>query len=471
MRSLALVALFSAGAAGCASRNARFIAQERAEFRRQDSSFVNRAVDQLIQAFVPFRSLPVMSIRPKEIVVSRGDSAWVYQAVGTYVTYRFDRTPDACVPPSRASLVAWRDLPSRTGIDAVALFAAGDSAGMHDTFSTGAPECNGPMVTLHHPMLFAGRIIDRQYRAGTRPVGRGTIDISVGHRGARPCPSKVKTWFESQRSSAECRLTWMQVGITTRLRPTWESALSDTFIVNAVVPAVHIWLDCRGANKSNYLCPTLPHVYDTTARPVPDAPRRTPPQVVTVTGVVKDPVEGVPIPYARVRFENNLVVYADSTGRFTTRLKPGPATAMAECWSRASSAATTGQSQDPFVVRPYMAELVFFLQREQCKRPLGPVRDSVFVGIYQAGVEQSRFLMCGERTLHVWAEFAEQAVSDRDYLLPRLKGQEAPWAFLWTVRGSLTGPGRFGLQSTADYLLKIERVLDIRLRQSSECNR
>jgi hypothetical protein len=468
MRVRAWVVLFSIAAASCASRNASFRAQDRAEFRRQDSSFVNRAVDKLLQTYTLFRSLQPMGMRPKEIVVTRGDSVWLYQALGMYVTYQLDWTPDACVPPSRAALVAWKELPSRAGIDVVALFAAGDSAGMRDTFSVKPADCNGPMVTLHHPILGVSRIIEREFRGGASPTGRGTISVSAFPQRSRPCPSSVVIWFESQRFPAECRPSWMQVSFATAIRPTRESPVSDTLIVNASVPALHIWLDCRGARKSHYFCPQLPYTYTRDASVAPSPPPRQPPDLVTVTGVIKDPEEGVPIPYSRVRFANNLVVYADSTGRFTAQLKPGRATATAECFTRRS---ISGQSQESFLVRPYMAELAFFLQFKDCARPLGPVQDSVFQGMYEAGIERSRFILCGNRTINVWTEFGPQAVADRDALLRRLAGREGSGPFTWKVRGSLEGPGRFGHQSAADYLLKVRSVLEIRPNRPEECFR
>jgi hypothetical protein len=470
MRFHAQIVLFSVLATACVSRNARFKELDRAEFRRQDSSFVNQAVDQLLQSYTSLRSLPIMGVRPKEILVNRGDSTWVYQAVGTYFTYRNDRAPDACQPPSYASLVAWRELPSRIGIEAVGLIAAGDSAGMRDTFSTTRPDCGGRPVTLHHPHLGVHRIIGRQFREGSRPTGRGTVRIDVGREGRRPCPSKVKTWLQRERATAECRLTWMQVSFDTRLSAQ-DTVTGEPFRVSATVPAIHVWVDCRGTPRSAYLCPEMLPRPDTTARRAPEPPRRTPPALVTVAGVIKDPDEGVPIAYSRVRFENNRLVYADSNGRFTAQLKPGRATAMAECFNRGGGG-YAGQSQDPFVVRQYMAELAFFLPFSRCMRPPGPVQDSVFQGLYDTGLERSRFTFCDNRSLNVWVEFSDQAVADRDRLLPRLKGKETLfYGFWWIVRGSLTGPGRFGRDSTADYHLKVEHVLDIRPRRSDECNR
>ena len=123
------------------------------------------------------------------------------------------------------------------------------------------------------------------------------------------------------------------------------------------------------------------------------------------------------------------------------------------------------------MVRHYMADLVFFLIGRGCVRPPGPVADSVFEGIYDGGLERSRFSLCGKRQHNVWAGFTPLAEAERDSLLSKLKGKETYEGFLWRVRGSLAGPGRLGPKADSDYLLTIERVLEIRSRQRTECNR
>lgn len=469
MRPHLVAALLSIPVAGCVPRYTRFREQDLAEFRRQDSSIVNRAVDELVRRAGPFRSLPQTGLTPKNIVVNRGDSAWLYHAYGVYLTFRLDRTPDACSPPSRMSFTAWKELASGTGVDAVELFAAGDTSGMRDTFSAAEPDCNGPMLTLHHPILAVGRVIDRQYRYGVRSTGKGGLQAHLS-RSSRPCSAEVRTYLESQAFPGECRLAWMQVFINTRVG---DRAASDTFFISAMVPAVHIWLDCRGPKRSHDWCPRLPPRGEPSAAkeyspPLPPPPPARPP-LVEVTGVIKDTEEGVPIPYSRARFANNLVVYADSNGRFTVQLPPGRASAMAECFGPGGG--SSGQGQEEFRVRPYMAELAFFLSRLNCVRPPVSVRDSVFEGEYDPGLEKSRFTFCGNRGFNVWTVLTPQAEAERVSRLAARRGQEGFPGFIWKVRGSLEGPGRLGPNGTADYVLTVERVLEIRVSKRSECYR
>ncbi len=462
-----LVAVLLSLTAACVPRYTKFREQDQAEFTRQDSSAVHRAVDELVREAAPFRSLPQVGLTPKEIVVSQGDSAWLYQALAIYMTFRQARAPDACAPPSRVSFVAWKDLGSRTGIDAVALYAAGDTNGIRDTFSSMPSNCNGPILTLHHPMLSVGRIIDRQWRSAVTSTGKGQIFVDLGRGRTRPCPAAAITYLESQSILAECRVTWIQVWISTRIGGK-DGAASDSFFVGATVPALHLWMDCQANWRAREMCPPLPPVPDTLPRREVSPPLEKRPSLVTVTGVVKEVEEGIPIPYAWIRVDRGSTIFADSGGRFTIQLPPGRATAMAGCFGRGGS---SEQSQDPFVVRHYMAELVFFLIGSNCVRPPGPVPDSVFEGIYDSGLERSRFSLCGKRQYNVWAGFTPQAEAERDEQLARLKGKESYEGFLWRVRGALAGPGRFGPKSDSEYLLTVERVLEVRVRQRNECAR
>lgn len=181
---------------------------------------------------------------------------------------------------------------------------------------------------------------------------------------------------------------------------------------------------------------------------------------VTVSGVVRDPADGLPVRGVRVALAAWLGGYSDRDGRFTIPAPPGRFVPRVSC-------PRTGQSElvadlPPIEVGDSSMEIgVSFAGSRDCLPALEAASHGEFRGVLRGGVIRLLELCDGpsyqvalELTAEMARELARRFSSGTD---PRKT------TVTLTIRGTLEGPGFFGQQGAAHYLLTAESIRAARI--------
>lgn len=184
----------------------------------------------------------------------------------------------------------------------------------------------------------------------------------------------------------------------------------------------------------------------------------------TVTGVVTDSSDGQPVPGVRVALGTWLGAYSDRAGRFTIPVPAGRFTPRVSC-PRSGQAELTRTLPELVVGGPTdggqgpTLEIVLPAGRE-CLPALEAVGYLEAAGILRGG-ETRRLQLCESPSHGVALALPDRAARD---LARRFGGRDDPKrpVLALTVRGQLEGPGFFGHDGSAAYLLTVETIRSAR---------
>jgi len=193
----------------------------------------------------------------------------------------------------------------------------------------------------------------------------------------------------------------------------------------------------------------------------------------TLTGIVRDSASGAPAPGLLISVGLR-TKWTDSSGRYVHSLSPGLHRLRISCdnWPM-----TIHEPEEPVrIVLDSTFVLDLLVHPRVCTEPDSV--DAEFVGYYHSAFELSAFVPCPgtiERvwrplldTRDVWVDISNRAWRAGRRLWPTTKlTTDARYFVRW--KGRLTGPGRYGHLGGARYLLRVDRILEVRTPGPGDC--
>lgn len=188
-------------------------------------------------------------------------------------------------------------------------------------------------------------------------------------------------------------------------------------------------------------------------------------QSAPVRGIVTDADTGRPVVGARVALGAWLGGWTGSDGRFQFPAPTGRYLPLVSCPERnGSGLAAEGDS----ISVPGAEDLVLRLAHgEDCLQPLSATPYGEFTGVLTAA-GATRFLqLCDGPGHHIAIEFRPEQLRAIAYRATRSEDAHHPQLAV-KVRGRLEGPGFFGTDGSAAYLIEVEKVVTFRKRTEAD---
>lgn len=191
-------------------------------------------------------------------------------------------------------------------------------------------------------------------------------------------------------------------------------------------------------------------------------PVRSAAQSAVLQGIVRDPEHGTPVAGARVVLGAWLGGWTGSDGRFSFSVPNGRYAPVVDCPRRHDNPLAAGA--DSIFVSGPGADLELALSHgAECLTPMSATSYGEFVGVLVAEGNVRLLRLCDGPNYRVAIDFPPVVWRDLVFKATRSEDARHPDLAL-SVRGRLSGPGFFGADGSAGYLIEVEKVLSFEKR-------
>lgn len=195
-------------------------------------------------------------------------------------------------------------------------------------------------------------------------------------------------------------------------------------------------------------------------------PVRTAAQSAILQGTVRDAEHGTPVAGARVALGAWLGGWTGLDGRFQFSVPLGRYAPVVDCPRRHDNPLAAGA--DSIVVSGPSADIDLTLAHgAECLTPMSATSYGEFRGVLLAGGSVRLLQLCGSPNYRVAIDFPPAAWRDLVFKATRSEDARHPDLAL-SVRGRLSGPGFFGADGSAGYLIEVEKVISFQRRTPAE---
>jgi hypothetical protein len=200
-----------------------------------------------------------------------------------------------------------------------------------------------------------------------------------------------------------------------------------------------------------------------------------------IYGRVVDSVSGTPIGRAGIRVDGKGFTFTDTSGWYVVYPpSAGPHQVTIRCPTPRLGFGRVIASRAVSVEPETDSILNVQIQIDDCKQPPERTWTAEFRGHYVSGWETSDFVPCkpfevldntayqGEKQ-SAWVEFLPGALEAAEKRWPDRGDESYPEVFVrW--RASITGPGSYGHLGASNYLMRVQRVLEVRRSGARDCS-
>ena len=198
-------------------------------------------------------------------------------------------------------------------------------------------------------------------------------------------------------------------------------------------------------------------------------PVRATAQSAVLRGIVRDPDSGSPVVGARVALGSWLGGWTGRDGRFSFTAPLGRYSPLVDCPRGHDNPLAAGA--DSVIVSSQNLDLDLALAHGgECLVPLSATSYGEFRGVLVAEGHGRQLRLCDAAGYQVAIDFPVAIWRDLAFRATRSEDPRRPDLVL-NVRGKLEGPGFYGQDGSAGYLIEVEKVVSFQKRASAEACR
>ena len=192
-------------------------------------------------------------------------------------------------------------------------------------------------------------------------------------------------------------------------------------------------------------------------------------QSAVVRGIVRDPESGAPVVGARVALGSWLGAWTGPDGRFSFSAPHGRFMPVIDCSRRHDNPLAAGA--DSLTVSDQNADLDLALAHgRECLAPMSATSYGEFRGVLFAEGNGRLLRLCDGPDYRIAIDCPAKVWRDLVFRATRSVDARRPDLVLM-VRGRLNGPGFYGRDGSAGYLIEVEKVTSLQKRAAIEACR